>query len=227
MPEERLPQPEEAEGQQRQRLWAKARDELLERQFSNSESYDKAILTLSSAFLALSLTFLKDLHVAGPMQAVWALYLSWITFALAIVSTLVSFRVSDWAISKQLEQLHAYYLEHKEEAYPDRSRARWVESLNAGSGILFVAGVALTVAFVSLNFSEAVGMNKSSGTGREDFAHVPPVAQKVVTPIELRRGHTIPQAPKVVPPQRPASPAQPPAAFPAGNSGGSGSGTTK
>lgn len=45
------------EGQQRERLYANARTELLDRQFSNSQAYDKAVLTLSSAFLALSLTF--------------------------------------------------------------------------------------------------------------------------------------------------------------------------
>jgi hypothetical protein len=46
----------ETEEQQRRRLHASECAELLKRQFSNSEAYDKAILALSSGFLALSLS---------------------------------------------------------------------------------------------------------------------------------------------------------------------------
>jgi hypothetical protein len=50
-----------------QELYERYRDELLKRQLSNSENFDKAILTLSSAGLALYLTAIE--HVVPLVAA--------------------------------------------------------------------------------------------------------------------------------------------------------------
>lgn len=110
----------EDDSARRQELLATARKELIERQFSNSESYDKAILTLSSAFLALSLTFIKDVLGAGPVRDVWTLYASWMVFAAAIICTVASFRVSDAALNVQVDLIERYY-QGRDEAAAGRS----------------------------------------------------------------------------------------------------------
>jgi hypothetical protein len=42
-------------------MYSEVRQDLLKRQFSNAENFDKAILSLSTAGLGFSLAFLKDL----------------------------------------------------------------------------------------------------------------------------------------------------------------------
>jgi len=44
---------------ERQQLYDKYRDELLKRQLSNEDSFDRATLTLSTAALTFSLSFLR------------------------------------------------------------------------------------------------------------------------------------------------------------------------
>lgn len=209
---------QETESQQRRRLHDTARELLLDRQSSNSESYDKAILTLSSAFLGLSLTFIKEILPAGPVIAACLLYLSWVAFAAAIVITLASFRVSDAALTQRLGLNEDYYLKGIESAADRTGLAVAVDWLNNIAGGLFILGVVLTVAFVMANFSEANHMsNKQSGsgpTGTERGHTVPPVQKVVIEPLE--KGQPVPQVQKVTP-QTPANqnqPAQAPAPVP-------------
>jgi hypothetical protein len=120
---------QEDDGQLRQQLYSTARTELLERQFSNSEAYDKAILTLSSGFLALSLTFIKDLVSPGTIRVTGLLYASWIVLTAAIISTVLSFRVSNIAIEGQLAQAERYYHGRDENALSKGMLSRSVEWL--------------------------------------------------------------------------------------------------
>jgi len=46
---------------ERQRVYERTRDDLLKRQLSNAENFDKAILSVSTAALGFSLAFLKDI----------------------------------------------------------------------------------------------------------------------------------------------------------------------
>jgi hypothetical protein len=212
----------ETEDQQRERLHASTRSELLERQFSNSEAYDKAILTLSSGFLALSLSFIKEILPAGSIVWRALLYTSWALLALAIICTVVSFRVSNAAIEGQLGQAYRYYKEKDEGAFAKSKLARLVDWLNNISGGLFVFGVVLTVVFVIVNFSEEKSMSNKSGSGptRIDEGHIVPTMQKVVIDPQ-ERGQSVPQMQQVTKPQSPAEkPATSPAATPATQSPG-------
>lgn len=76
-----------------EKLYNKARDELLAKQMSNSETYDRSMLSLSSAFLALSVTFIKDIVPVKELLCTWLLYLSWGggLFALTIIVIFLSF----------------------------------------------------------------------------------------------------------------------------------------
>ena len=82
---------------------------LNERQLSNSQMLDRAILSLSSAGLALSLAFMKTVIQANAgnneVTNVYFLYISWWAFVLAIILTLISFFTSNYGIEKQFDQL--------------------------------------------------------------------------------------------------------------------------
>ena len=200
------PQQSKSDSQLRQELYANARAELLERQFSNSEAYDKAILTLSSGFLALSLTFIKDIVPHAQLWHAWLLYTSWGALATAIISTVASFRVSNGAIEAQLERAHQYYIERAEDAFKTTTIAKVVERLNIFSGLAFVVGVVLTTLFVMSNFTGANSMiNASQGGGgptRIDEGHIVPPTQKVPGDL-VKKGQPIPELQKVPQPQAP------------------------
>jgi uncharacterized membrane protein len=87
----------------RQELYDRTRRDLLDRQLSNSEKFDNAILTLSTGALAISLAFIKDIVPLEIAQNLWLLKASWWLFGFSIISTLVSFAASQLGISRQLK----------------------------------------------------------------------------------------------------------------------------
>jgi hypothetical protein len=203
--------PEKTELQVRQEMFQTRRTELLAQQFSNSEGYDKAVLTLSSAFLGVSLAFIKDVPHYGALICLWLVFCSWSFLTLAIFVTVASFRVSNVAATIQIERDRQYYLEYKEKTYGRSPLAGTVDVLNWTSGSLFVLGVILTVIFVSVNLSESNAMSKNSNVSGPLHAfdgHTVSNTQKVET---LTRGHTISETVKVVPlaPAPVTIPAQP------------------
>jgi hypothetical protein len=133
-------------------VYANTRRDLLERQLSNSEKFDNAILTLSTGALAISLAFIKDIVPPKLAQNLWLLRASWWLFGFSIISTLASFVASQLGISRQLKYAEEYYLNEKEEYlkkgnYP----AILTDFLNYSSGILFIAAIIVTIFFVSSN----------------------------------------------------------------------------
>lgn len=133
-------------------LYAETRRDLLTRQLSNSERFDGAILTLSTAALGISLTFVKEIVPVEKAQCLALLEISWWLFSLAIVSTIVSFLASQLGIKRQLQYAEEYYLNKKEEFLTKENiPAKLTEALNYTSGLLFVAAVIFTTAFVSTN----------------------------------------------------------------------------
>jgi hypothetical protein len=149
----------------RRELYQETRKELIAQKSSNSEAYDKAVLTLSSAFLGISLAFLKDYATDHIIEGVVLLPLSWILLTMAIVTTVVSFQLSNRAADIQMGQAERYYILKDETAF-DRTRfARYVDYVNWAAGTLFVLGVFLTVAFVSFNLVGSHSVSKISKSG--------------------------------------------------------------
>jgi hypothetical protein len=210
--------PQKTELQVRQEMFQIRRNELLAQQFSNSEAYDKAVLTLSSAFLGVSVVFIKDVPHYGALASLWLIFCSWSLLTLAIIVTVASFRVSNVAATIQIERDRRYYLAYEERTYGRSPLARTVDVLNWASGSFFVLGVILTVTFVSVNLSESNAMSKNSnGSGplHTFDGHTISNTQKVET---LNRGHTISETMKV--------PLAPPVAIPAQPASGSTTQTT-
>lgn len=197
----------ETEEQQRRRLHDAQRAELLDRQRANSDSFDKAILTLASGTLALSLSFIKDALPASLAPA-WTslLYVSWILLTAAIITTVISYLLSNAAIDQALVQNTEYYLHRNEAAFAKSKLSYAVDLSNGASGVLFTLGMALTVAFVSINFHKAQSM-KTSDKGLISLTggHSVPQMQKVASG-SLEKGQPIPQMQPVISPAQGAAP---------------------
>lgn len=86
-----------------------ARKEILDTLTSNSEAHDRAILTLSSAFLALSVSFLHDGFKGYIPSFSIFLYLSWALFTAAIIVTVFSYSYSQRAVDYKLRTIQMFF----------------------------------------------------------------------------------------------------------------------
>ena len=136
----------------REELFKVERDELVRKQISNSENFDRAILTLSTAGFGVSITFMQQVVSHNAVQHHWLLLQSWGFFTIAIIATVASFMTSQSAIVCNLEFARKYYLE-RQDAYLTKTNP-WSGStnrLNTFAGIAFMAAIIWTAFFVGLN----------------------------------------------------------------------------
>lgn len=145
------------------------RDELLKRQLSNTENYDKSILTLSSAGLAISLTFLKLLVPISEAQELWLMKTAWVCFLLSILLSLIAYLVSNAAITKQLEIAEDYYVNSYQSAFNKKNVLSHLNNwLNKIVGLFFAAAITTIVVFVIININSE---NKVMSDNKVDLSH--------------------------------------------------------
>jgi hypothetical protein len=126
---------------------------LVEAQQVSYQQFDKYILSLSTGFLSLSVTFLKDIFPRLEILCRNVLVVSWTLFSASILTTLLSFLLSQKAYKRQLLITEDYYVRQDEKAL--KAKNHWSTGttiLNSCSAIFFVLAVAATVYFVSVNF---------------------------------------------------------------------------
>lgn len=104
--------------------------------------FDKAVLTLSSGALALSLTSLQWMLDRKIGIAFTPLVYSWIFLTIAIVTTLFSFRLVPKAIDAEMIRAENFYLKRDEDAYK-RKGYDFVTWVNRCSLISFIIGISL------------------------------------------------------------------------------------
>jgi hypothetical protein len=127
-------------------------EEISKRQLSNSEAFDKAILSLSSAGLALSLSFFKFVVPASQAISLDLIKYSWYLFLAAIISTILSFVTSQRALAIELTHAERYYLSDEEEFEKKNNPAsNLTELLNILSGLFFILAIINVVRFVVAN----------------------------------------------------------------------------
>ncbi len=166
------------------RLLAETRADLLKRQLSNAENYDKAILSLSTASLGFSVGFLKDFVPIAIAKYPWILYGSWITLLLAVVATVLSYYFSQHAIVQQLERAEEYYNRGSDETPSRTTSAKFTDWINWSSGALFIIGIVCTTLFVFLNIEGASSMSADKKSQpdqrqkRQDAAPIPQLQQR-------------------------------------------------
>jgi len=135
-----------------QEMYDKYREHMLLLLQSNSENYDKAILSLSSGFLAFSLAFIKDIVPLNKAVSLNILKISWELFVLSIILTIVSFIFSKYGAKKAIGYAEKYYLNNKNEY---GTKTNWPSTINTClnniSGLIFIGAIATTVIFVIKN----------------------------------------------------------------------------
>ena len=162
-----------ADTEQRLELMSKLRTEIQRRELSNTENYDKSVLSLATAFLGFSLAFLKDFVSYRSASCHLLLPLSWGLFGLAILATIASFLTSQEELAAQLVRAEAYYINKDEAALSRRSLwDNWTKGLNWSSAVTFVLGVISTIIFITVNLKEGT-MPKHDDLGKA--ASVPPI----------------------------------------------------
>lgn len=154
------------EQKQAEEIYSSFRNELLQRQLSNTENYDKAILALSSASLAISVTFIKSIVPIKIAQYLWLLTTSWVCFLLSIISSLIAYLVSNAAINMQLEIAEDYYVNEIASAFTKENRLSQINNyLNYFVGLSFVSAMTTLMAFVIVNLnSENTDMSNKENT---------------------------------------------------------------
>lgn len=134
------------------KLYVKEEEDLSKRDLSNVENLDKAILSLSSAGLGLSLVFIRNVVKLAEADHVWVLHVSWLMFVFAITSTLLSYLFGQRALNKQREFNEKYYLEGDEDAGQKVTfSSRVTRVLSYVSVFTYIAAVACTALFIGLN----------------------------------------------------------------------------
>lgn len=142
-------------GKDRVEIYLDERKLLVEAQQVSYQQFDKYILTLSTGFLSLSVTFLKDIFPQTEIICKGILITSWILFSASILITLLSFLASQQAYTRQLNITEDYYIREKTEALQAKNGwATTTKILNICSAVIFVLAVLTTVYFVSINFSK-------------------------------------------------------------------------
>jgi hypothetical protein len=172
--------------QERQRLYERTRDELAATARSISESYDRALLTLSSAFLGGSLAFVGQVVDLPTASAKWVLYLAWLLFALAMVLTLASFIYGLHTLQPLRNAAERYYMRREQDAWKVSERVqRVVLRYVVACGASFLLGVVLLGAFIVVNSSKETAMSQKSSS--------PKVSQKSIPVATFQK--PVPQAP--------------------------------
>lgn len=147
----------EEEKKDRIRIYESLREHILKSQLSNSENFDKEILTLSSVFLGATLTFIKDIVPIKTAWYLWQLNLSYLFFIIVIISTIISFLVSQRALAIQLDYAEKYYLELQEEFLKKENKwGNWIKYLSYISAFFFIFGIFCVALFIILNLNHEV-----------------------------------------------------------------------
>ncbi|HEV2110835.1 MAG TPA: hypothetical protein VGT99_05725 [Gammaproteobacteria bacterium] len=189
-----------------------ARQETLDNQRSNAEAYDRALLTLSSAFLALSVSFLRDEFKDYVISWPILLFCSWLLFALTIVATIFGYIYAQRTTDYKLATLQEFFqepinLDTRERINNEISRRGKVERrTNEFSGVVFVLAVILTIVFVIVNASGELTMTQQNGNQDHDIGRSSPSAPFPSRPTVPAPQPITTPAPK---PSAPTSPIQP------------------
>jgi hypothetical protein len=134
--------------------YVKERDSLIKFEQATYDGYEKTILTLSSAFLAFSVSFLGLLQKSGkvpptPLVAPGVLFWSWMFFASAVFIMLANFLVNAMGLRAAVGDVWNTY-----DSQSTHAATKWTFlgfSLYFLSGISFLAGVIALIRFCAAN----------------------------------------------------------------------------
>jgi hypothetical protein len=174
---------------------------------SSSDNFDQSLMTVSSAALGVSLLFIKDIVPLKDADWLRMLYVSWLSFAICIVLTVFSFRLSVAAQTVYLQYLRKYYIEKNSDYFNKQSwQSKWLSVFTWAASVLFLAGLACTVIFCVHNVARS-HMNKDSTIQApvQVPTDIPPRLPDQRKPMPMEPIST-PDTPKVIPDRTPPPP---------------------
>jgi hypothetical protein len=129
-------------------IYEKERQLLFEAELDQSRQFDKNILALASGSFALSLLFIQQVAPNLILDSPSYLIVSWTAFISSILLTLISFLISQQALSRQREILDLWYTEDKN---LKNGFIGWIKLLNWLSMLFFISGVICLAIFCFRN----------------------------------------------------------------------------
>jgi hypothetical protein len=120
---------------------------------SEAEKYDKGILSLSSIFLGLTLTFVDRIVPFHAAWYRWLLYISWPSFFVSIISILTGLLINQKAIEQMSDDASKFLLKHNlnYRNFANNSLKKLANKLNWISFGFFVLGIGVLIIFAILN----------------------------------------------------------------------------
>jgi|GEM_PF-3234893 len=172
---------------------------LIDAEFASARSLDRHLIALSSAALALSITFIDK--IAPHPVCTRTISLAWAMFIVALITELVSFHLCQASMRKQRDLNDAAFVRcHKLDGVAPNPYVRWQQVLTWCALISFVLGTCFLIRF------SAVNLYHKECTMRHPSSPQPPKGPTPPTPV------TRPPAPGTV--RNPAPAPNPPAPRP-------------
>ena len=155
--------------------YIKRRDELLGIRMDSFRSFDKAILSLSTGSLALSITFLDRIGKPFSRATFTLIAFAWVLFFLVIVFNLGSYYFARANMDRKIAELDARYQRELDSKIPDTSpeavfwHNRATSFCNTGAFITFVAGVLFFVLYIiTIQTNNYAKLNSAITQGESD-----------------------------------------------------------
>jgi hypothetical protein len=145
-------------------LYLEERKLLLDLQKANTEQFDKAILTVSSGAIGLSIVFMYNL-IPDPIESTKACLIGgWFLLLLSILAMIASFLFGQWACDQRIDVINSSACGDPCPVFRV-DWAWWTRTLNLFAFLFFVLGVAAILTFASVNFyyKQAPATTESSG----------------------------------------------------------------
>ncbi len=116
-------------------------EDLKMRQLSNTENYDKVVLTLSSTGLMFSIAIVNFIN--GTVVGLYCLYFAWVFFIVSVSTLLLSFITGNKAV------------EHKYLGNDSSSNkySKWTKCLNIIAGVLLILAFIMITIFAYFNIN--------------------------------------------------------------------------
>jgi hypothetical protein len=141
----------------------------------NADAMDKLIITLSSGFLAISISFIDKIVPLGIAHLLSLLLMSWSCFVLSIIINVISFFVAHHECNRRKRLATEFYFEGIIHAGVELKRETVItQIINYFSAGFYLAGTVFITLFVSLNiyFSGGTSMADQKLTAQSQNASV-------------------------------------------------------
>ncbi len=132
-------------------VYQQHRGKLQEIWIDQSRELDKAVLTISSGALAISITFIDKIVHGHEILFPFFLLLSWLLFALTMFTTTLSFLTSRKSLGKQIDLYDDYYINNLPVERREKFYSFITTVLSVVSIICLVSGIASISYFAYAN----------------------------------------------------------------------------